>query len=569
MVAPVTAESSGSLEGILEESSIRGAVVARFQGGATEVSGLGEAQADSRLRAGSVSKLMTALLVLRAEQAGVLSLDDTVESLWSGLIEGGEAVTLAMLLEHTSGLSGSTYAEYAAEADGMPPSEFARQGMPFKLRWQPGNHYSYSNSGITLEAALVEKAWGADFDELMQREVFDPLGMKDTDFSTGDGSDVLPSWSADGTSPMPRWEMTVRPAGSLVTTAGDLGKVLEMLIRRGKMFDGRVFLSEDRVVRMERGETSVAGRAGVAAYGLGNFGFVEADRIWRGHWGRTEGYQTAFGYLPEAGRGFVVMVDTADRRGMGAIRSQLAQKLSADLDPPSLESASGSNAKALPGWYANASHDMPMRGWLFALLEARRIELEPSGLRVSPLIPATGAQRWTEVGENRYRVDGVPVASGTFSEVDGRDYWIDGESFVRRSAFSLWFELGVMLVGLLVAMLLIPVLLFQNLRAAMKKTERPGVELWMVTGGGLCLFALMAGFMRWGLFGSGGELGVISVKSVLLVIFSILGPGLAVIGTLMAFRNKRWVPAVMGCLLLAWSLQLMIRGWIPLVTWSA
>ncbi|MEM7392785.1 MAG: serine hydrolase domain-containing protein, partial [Verrucomicrobiota bacterium] len=110
-------------------SEIRGAAVVYALGDEEErlFMGYGDAAGSvpidsrTRFRAGSVSKLLTSLLVLRAVEAGLLGLEDSIGRWLPGSFRDRPEVEIQHLLEHTAGLSGSTYAEYGEQAPGLSP----------------------------------------------------------------------------------------------------------------------------------------------------------------------------------------------------------------------------------------------------------------------------------------------------------------------------------------------------------------------------------------------------------------------------------------------------------------
>lgn len=587
---PVT---EGDLERKLRQafdaSTIRGAQAALVEDGKPSEWQLGDA--DKRFRAGSVSKLLTSLLVLRAQEAGVLNLDDPVEQYLPGVLgdqPGAGDVTIAQLLEHTAGLPGSSPREYAANTPGLLPSTYVEERHPFALRWRPGLHYSYSNPGYTIAAAAVERAWGADFDTLMQREVFEPLGM---DKSTFD-ADSPSSFEADGVTPAEPWDMPIRPAGSAVTTASDLAQVVAMLLD-----DGGDFLSPESVARLERGETGILAQAdgGAGSYGLGTFAYVAGEHVLRAHWGKTEGFRATLAYTPDgdAGAGYVLLVDTADSRGIHELRSILNGHVTRELDVPSGPAPIGELPAAFAGLYVNASHDVQERAWLFSLLDVRRLSPEPDGVRVTPLFfgpPWT----WQRIGDNLYQADGLPVASGATWQADEGRYWVDGESYRRVPAWFLYGQFTVLTLGLAASVLAIatwPIVMiariFRRRRLATAATppasqgseESPSAQavhppagLWPHTLAiaGIALLVLLTGFVQYQLT-TVSELGRVGVVSMTLLATSVIAPlavALSLVSLIRGFtRSGRRLRlawgGVIACSLTAMSVLLMAYGLIP------
>ncbi|MEM9084192.1 MAG: serine hydrolase domain-containing protein, partial [Planctomycetota bacterium] len=376
---------------------------------------------------------------------GVLNINDPVADYLPDIFASehrGTEVTIAQLLEHTAGLAGSAPREYATQAPGLLPSEYVSQRQPFELRWDPGLHYSYSNGGYTIAGAVIEKAWGADFDTLIRRELLDPLGMDETTFN----ADSPPSFGPDGELARP-WRMPVRPAGSAVTTAADLAQVLAVLLDNGGSF-----LSSESIARLERGETGILAQAGggVGAYGLGTFAYVAGDSVLRAHWGKTEGFRATLAYTNESspGSGYVLLVDTADGRAIGQLRSLLNAYVTDNTPAPSVPAKSvGSLPPDYSGVYVNASHDGQQRAWLFALLGARQLSPTPDGVRVVPLFFGWPSE-WRRLDNDLYQASSIPVPSGaTWSDGSTR-YWVDGESYRQSSALSVYGQIAILFAGI-------------------------------------------------------------------------------------------------------------------------
>ncbi|MEM9018730.1 MAG: serine hydrolase domain-containing protein, partial [Verrucomicrobiota bacterium] len=475
--APLSSEKikafRGELGDALSASRIRGASITWISGkedepahffdwGHSDNENQHEVTRATPFRAGSISKLIVSLLALRAAEAGTIALNQPVESELGVVFSPrpSEDVTLAQLLEHTSGLAGSSYREYAANIRALSPSSYVEENSPFSLRWEPGWHYSYSNPGYTVAGAFLEVATGIPFDELMAQEIFKPLEMARSHFcgsrSSTENHDDLISFEDDGRTLTRRWEMPVRPAGALVTTSEDLSKLIRTLLHSSAPDSGEPFLSNDSIARLHSGKTSAAARSGLesGSYGLGNFGFVASGHLFRGHWGRTEGYQATLGYLPEDGRGFAILANTADRRGMNKIREMIASFLTSDLIDP-LAKTSERKAdpldKAFNGLYVNHSHDMPIRAWLFALLDARSIESAEGGFTSDPANGLGETRTYRGISGKRFHDLNLPVPTATFFEKEGELFFADGESFRRIPRSEYYGSLFLFLGGLFFA----------------------------------------------------------------------------------------------------------------------
>ena len=212
--------------------------------------------------AGSVSKQFTAAAALLLVQQGKLALSDDVRKYVPELPEYGRPITIAHLIHHTSGLR-----DWGAVAglQGWPRGTRIHTHAHMldiasrqkELNYEPGTEFSYTNTGYNLLVVIVDRVSGQSFAEFTKRNIFEPLGMKRTqwrdDFTrVVKGRAIAYDKAEDGFhSDMP-FE-NVHGNGGLLTTAEDLllwnenfvhGKVggpalIEALQRRGRLNDGR------------------------------------------------------------------------------------------------------------------------------------------------------------------------------------------------------------------------------------------------------------------------------------------------------------------------------------------
>lgn len=147
---------------------------------------------------GSDAKPMTATLIARLVDRGVLSWDAPLSRMLPELADGMRpeyrAATLVQLLSHRAGLpeNVSDMAYFNTFfTDPRPPRE---QRLAYLARALaeapigPAGTFSYSNTGFLLAAAIAEHATGSTYEALMRREVFGPLHMTSVGFGvTHDG----------------------------------------------------------------------------------------------------------------------------------------------------------------------------------------------------------------------------------------------------------------------------------------------------------------------------------------------------------------------------------------------
>ncbi|MFD1938517.1 serine hydrolase domain-containing protein [Nonomuraea mangrovi] len=146
--------------------------------------------AGDEFRMGSNTKTMTATLVLQLVAEGKLALTDPVDKWLPGKVPGGKAITLRMLLNHTSGLF--DYTDDAA----LRPSMLGRDrrrwtsakllavGVKHDPLFAPGTKWSYSNTNYAALGAVLERVTGASLADLVRERIARPLNLKHTYYAT-------------------------------------------------------------------------------------------------------------------------------------------------------------------------------------------------------------------------------------------------------------------------------------------------------------------------------------------------------------------------------------------------
>ncbi len=174
----------GAIHETMRAAQVPGMVVGVASGGApAEVIAVGEdargtpLAGDSLFTVASVTKLATALAVLRLCDAGELALDDALSRHLPGATAAQPGVTLRGLLCHTAGLPLDVSPRHAAYAEGLDWPALGRACLLTPIEAQPGRRVQYSNAGYGLLALVVEQRTGQQFAAALDRLVLAPLGI--------------------------------------------------------------------------------------------------------------------------------------------------------------------------------------------------------------------------------------------------------------------------------------------------------------------------------------------------------------------------------------------------------
>ncbi|MDN0199347.1 serine hydrolase domain-containing protein [Streptomyces sp. S.PNR 29] len=258
-----------------------------WHGGRTSVDGHAPDE-NVQYRIGSITKTFTAVLVLRLRDEGLLDLGDPLEKHLPGT--GAGEATIAGLLAHTGGLAAESPAPWWERTPGSLRPELADVLGEQPLLHPVGRRHHYSNPGYTLLGALVEKLRGAPWEEVLRREVLEPLSLDRTSArprAPHAGGWAVHPW-ADVMLPEPSEDLgLMAPAGQLWSTSGDLAKFAVFLMQG----DDRVLSAETvREMRVPAAPAEAADVVDGATYGLGLQIQHRDGRLLVGHSGSLPGF---------------------------------------------------------------------------------------------------------------------------------------------------------------------------------------------------------------------------------------------------------------------------------------
>lgn len=207
---------------------------------------------DAMFLLGSVSKPINVTAIMTLFDQGKFQLDDRVQKFLPAFTgDGKDDVTIRHLLTHVSGLPDQLANNNDLRKRHAPLTEFAEHTVRTPLQFAPGAKYQYSSMGILLATRIAELIGGSDILTLVDRHVFQLLGMKHS--AQGLGRFKLADMMAcqmDGAAPesgsgdpqakewdwnSPYWRKLGAPWGGTHASAADIARFLdEFLGARGK-----------------------------------------------------------------------------------------------------------------------------------------------------------------------------------------------------------------------------------------------------------------------------------------------------------------------------------------------
>jgi CubicO group peptidase (beta-lactamase class C family) len=224
-LATVTSESTS---GIAILVSREGKILIKTAGGMADIEKKVPANADTQFLIGSVTKQFTAMAVLRLAEQGKLSLQDPLEKYYPNM-PNAASITLESLLTHTSGLKCYTAqpAFYFKVLKPAKPNDVFELFQSSEPDFRPDTEFKYCNSGYFLLGEIVAKVSGKPFDEYLDTEFFQPIGMKNTGiyFNAKPPKDIARGYMFEASKYQPAqdWDMSwIGGAGAMYSTVGDL-----------------------------------------------------------------------------------------------------------------------------------------------------------------------------------------------------------------------------------------------------------------------------------------------------------------------------------------------------------
>ncbi|MEL6535154.1 MAG: serine hydrolase domain-containing protein [Bacteroidota bacterium] len=247
-----------------------------------------KADTDTRYRIGSISKMFTSVLTLKAVEEGKISLNTTLEGYFPEL-ENAEQITVEMMLNHSSGIfsftSDPTYLSWSASPQSR--EKLMERILAQDPSFAPGERHSYSNSNYVLLTWLLEDIHQTSFGELLATKITEPLALGNT--YVGGALDLANhecysytytgAWQQDQVTDM----SVPLGAGAIISTPKDLTVFIRALF-------------EDELISSQHLEMMMDMQDG---YGLGMFRYTFGEDYAYGHTGGIDSFTSFLGYMPE------------------------------------------------------------------------------------------------------------------------------------------------------------------------------------------------------------------------------------------------------------------------------
>ncbi|MFC0625348.1 serine hydrolase domain-containing protein [Kribbella deserti] len=283
---------------------------------------------DTQYRIGSITKTLTAILVMQCRDDGLLALSDPIGKHLPGI--GYGHLTVRNLLAHSGGMNAEPVGDWWERNPGVSFEQLAAALDESIAAGVPDRRFHYSNLGFGLLGELVTRLRDKPWMELAQARVLDPLGMRRTTY--------LPQApAAQGFSIHP-WthRLDDEPAydSGAMAPAGQLWSTLEDLARYASFWIDPVseVLAPATVDEMAAPMANDPNEGLTASYGLGLRLHADDPHVLTGHTGSMPGFLA--GLFVDRGRriGAVTLANATSGKAP-SLALELVRKVGA-LEPP-------------------------------------------------------------------------------------------------------------------------------------------------------------------------------------------------------------------------------------------
>jgi CubicO group peptidase (beta-lactamase class C family) len=495
-----------AMKDVLDKEHVPGAGVALVANGQLLwCGGIGKADlatgremtCDTEFRVGSISKTFVALALLKLQEDGKINLyarlqDVAPEIPMNNRWEATQPVRIVNLLEHTAGFDDMEFSQVYNLKDryDFPLLEvFKRFREPQVTRWPPGTRMSYSNPGNAIAGYLIERAAGRPFDLYIRETFLRPLGMEKADFPFTDANKPLLAAGYEKNPPRAVGYpfIYLRPAGDLKASPGELAKLVQFLLRRGKTGETQL-VNPQSILRMEVPETTLAAKNGLRlGYGLANYSSVQGGVVTHGHDGGIDGFISSYRYMPEHNWGYVVLLNSTNSGRAPEELNRLAiDFLSRNFSKPQQPAINLSlrELQKYAGYYASRAPRSQLLAFLDDLAGGTRIRVINGKLTRSGLL--SQPEPLLSVGANLFRSEKEPEATTIFfpgesGKMTVAGSGLDGIPYSERSNLAMPFvRIAILALCLFLMLTTVPfafVWLIRKLVGAMKDVRHLPVRV--------------------------------------------------------------------------------------------
>jgi CubicO group peptidase (beta-lactamase class C family) len=283
-------------------------------------------------RVGSITKQFTAVAILQLVAAGKIKLDDDIATYVPDFPAAGHKITIAQLLNQTSGLPSYTDEKtwLTTWRQDLKPSELLAFTKGKPPLFTPGTDWAYSNTNYILLGDVIAKLSGESYASYVQTKLLGPAGMQHSQLDNAEDliPGRVPGYAVAGPK---KWKNAAYlsmthpyAAGALVSTVDDLWK-WDKALSTGTLVDAKLLAQAYSNTVLPDGRSTGYGYG----WGIGTLGRLKTIE----HGGGINGFSAYEMKVPDAGLYIAILSDNeaaGSLVGTGALASRVARAVLGD-----------------------------------------------------------------------------------------------------------------------------------------------------------------------------------------------------------------------------------------------
>jgi len=259
--------------------------------GYSDIESFKKADAKTKYRIGSISKMFTASLISKAVEENKISLNQTLDKYFPQIVNSKE-ITIETLLNHKSGIHDLTHNPNFLTYNTNPQSETQMIDIIAKGKsdFKPDSKVEYSNSNYVILSYILEKIYRKPYATILNTKIIKPLGLKNTYFGRKIQIQNEESYSYHFTN---NWDKATETdasipmgAGAIVSNPTDLNAFI------GHLFKGKIISVKSLAIMRTMNDYHGIG------IGMGMLSFTNFNKKSYGHNGAIDGFQSILSYSP-------------------------------------------------------------------------------------------------------------------------------------------------------------------------------------------------------------------------------------------------------------------------------
>jgi CubicO group peptidase (beta-lactamase class C family) len=323
---PIEQKIDELLTAYASQNKLNGAVLVAQKGKVIYQKGFGYRDAEEKIpndvnsifQIGSITKQITAAVIMQLQQEGKLSVYDKLSKYFSGFANG-DKIAIENLLTHTSGIYNYTNDTVIMKSD--VTKHYSQEQMltlfkNYPSDFEPGTNWNYSNSAYSILGYIIEKVEKKPYEKVVRERIFQPLGMTNSgfDFTNLSSPNKTKGYFSLNPKPVPApiVDSTIAySAGSVYTTVGDLYK-------------WESAISTNKILKPESWKAVFTPYKNKYGYGWGIDSLY--GKLTTAHSGGIHGYSSFVIRFPE-NETTVIVFDNSSSNGLGKMSKTIAAVL--------------------------------------------------------------------------------------------------------------------------------------------------------------------------------------------------------------------------------------------------